>query len=438
MRRMGTSVVALLCGLAGLPAFAQDPPDLVARDALRVCADPGFLPFSNDRDEGFENEIAEIIGKSLNLAVVYTWYPQTSGFLRNTLFAQRCDVVMGLTSGGGEAATTPAMYRTGYMLVTRTSDGIRATSLADPALATLRFGVIGRTPPADLLLAHDLIARTKVYPLIVDTRRDSPAMDMMRDVAGGEIDVGLVWGPFAGWAITHGGLKLRAAFLEAEPGHPRLDYAIGMGVRPGDAAWAQQLAAAARAHSSDIQKVLIDAGIPLLDAQGKTLSLPKVEENVMEPPGYRLDQYRAPTPDTVSGGKVIGTDALQALLKDGRAILVDVLPAPRKPPEMKEGLPWLPVHEDIPGSVWLPEVGRGVLSEAAEPWFRERLRQLTGGDPDRPVVFYCLEQCWMSWNAAKRAASFGLRDVRWYPGGSDTWERAGLRLARATPEVPPQ
>ena len=437
MRRMG-ALAALLVGLATPPAMAQSAPDLVTRDALRVCADPGFLPFSNDRGEGFENRIADVIGSALGLPVSYVWYPQTSGFLRNTLFAQRCDVVMGLTSGGGEAATTPAMYRTGYMIVTRAADGILATSLGDPALAALKFGVIGRTPPADLLLAHELIPQTKVYPLLVDTRHDSPAMEMMHDVAEGRIDVGLVWGPFAGWAITHQGLKLRAAFLDAEPGNPRLDYAIGMGVRPGDTAWAQELAGAAKAHQAEIQAILVDAGVPLLDAQGKALSLPSLPEAAPEPAGYRLDHYRAPTPETVAGGKVIETDGLQALLKDGRAVVVDVLPAPRKPPELKDGTPWSPLHDDIPGSVWLPEIGQGTLTPAAESWFRERLRQLTDGDVNRPVVFYCLEQCWMSWNAAKRAASFGLRDVRWYRGGIDAWQGAGLTLARATPETPPE
>ena len=437
MWRAGTFAVLLLAATAP-PAATQNLPDLVTRDALRVCADPGFLPFSNDRGEGFENRIAEVIGKALDLPVSYTWYPQTSGFLRNTLFAQRCDVVMGLTSGGGEAATTPAMYRTGYMLVTRSADGLAATSLGDPALAELRFGVIGRTPPADLLLAHDLITRTKVYPLIVDTRRDSPAMDMMRDVAEGRIDVGLVWGPFAGWAVTHLGLPLRAAFLEAKAGHPRLDYALAMGVRPGDTAWSQQLAAAAREHAPEIQKILVDAGVPLLDAQGKILSLPTAPEPVAEPANYRLDRYRDATPATVAGGKVIDTGGLRTLMEGGRAVLIDVLPAPRKPPEMKDGTPWSPVHDDIPGSIWLPEMGQGVLSEAAEAWFRERLRQLTGGDMDRPVVFYCLEQCWMSWNAAKRAASFGLRDVRWYRGGTDAWQRENLKLARAAPETPPE
>jgi quinoprotein dehydrogenase-associated probable ABC transporter substrate-binding protein/PQQ-dependent catabolism-associated CXXCW motif protein len=437
MRRAAAALACLtLAGAAAAgPAAAQDVPDLVARDALRVCSDPAFLPFSSDRGEGFENRIAEVIGTALGLPVIYTWYPQTSGFLRNTLLAQRCDVVMGINSGGGEAATTPAYYHTGYMIVTRQDDAITATSLDDPALAGLRFGVVAATPPSDLLVAHELIPQTKVYPLLVDTRTDSPAMDMMHDVADGAIDVGLVWGPFAGWAITQG-LRLHADFLRPEPGHPRLDYMIAMGVRPGDTDWARRLAAAQRAHAAEIRRILTDAGVPLLDPANHPLFVP-APATVPEPAGYRLDHYRAPTPETVRGATVIDTAGLRELLDKGGAVALDVLPAPRQPAGMKPGTPWSPLRRDIPGSVWLPDLGQATPTPAMEAWFRARLRALTGGDLDRPVVVYCLDQCWLSWNAARRVAEYGWRHVLWYRGGTDAWARAGLALARATPDVPP-
>jgi PQQ-dependent catabolism-associated CXXCW motif protein len=151
-----------------------------------------------------------------------------------------------------------------------------------------------------------------------------------------------------------------------------------------------------------------------------------------------MDDYRAPTPDTVPGGKVVHTDALKALLDRGGVVLVDVLPAPRQPAGMKPGTPWMPEpHRDLPGSLWLPDVGRGAISAALDAWFRARLAQATGEDKGRTVVFYCLKDCWMSWNAAKRAASFGYRDVLWYPEGVDGWREAGLALREATPETPP-
>ena len=430
----GIAAIGLIACAGGAPARAQNTPDLVARDALRVCSDPHLLPFSNDRGEGFENRIATTIGSALKLPVAYTWYPQTSGFLRKTLMAGSCDVVMGVTSNGGDLQTTPAYYRTGYMIVTRASDHVTATSVGDPALATLRFGVVAATPPSDLLVAHDLIPQTRIYPLVVDTRTASPAMDMMHDVAEGRIDAGLVWGPYAGWAI-HSGLALHAAFIQPEPGQPRLDYDIGMGVRPADTQWAHTLSQAARQQQGAIRQILMDADVPLLDASGKPLFVPS-EGAVPEPTAYRMDNYRAPTPATVKGASVIDTDGLQHLHMTTNAVLVDVLPAPRRPPEMKPGTPWSPLREDIPGSIWLPEVGRGAITPATDTWFRGRLRDLTGGDMDRPIVFYCLDQCWMSWNAAKRAASYGWRHVLWYRGGTDAWSRAGLTLARATAEVP--
>ena len=159
---------------------------------------------------------------------------------------------------------------------------------------------------------------------------------------------------------------------------------------------------------------------------------------VAEPDGYRMDDYRAPTPDTVAGARVIHTDALKAMLDAGGAVLIDVLPAPRRPAESKPGTPWLPPpRNDLPGSLWLPEVGRGALSPTMEAWFRQRLSAAMGDDADRQLVFYCLADCWMSWNAAKRAASYGYRHVLWYPDGSDGWHAAGLPLVETKPDLPP-
>ncbi len=153
-----------------------------------------------------------------------------------------------------------------------------------------------------------------------------------------------------------------------------------------------------------------------------------------EPAGYRLDAYRAPVPATIAGASAIATAEAAALWRGRRAIFVDVLPAPRRP----EGLPadalWKPVpRRDIPGSLWLPEVGRGALSAALEIYFRDHLAAATGGDRAQPVVFYCLADCWMSWNATKRAASYGYSRLYWYRDGTDGWEAAQLPTEAATP-----
>ena len=160
-------------------------------------------------------------------------------------------------------------------------------------------------------------------------------------------------------------------------------------------------------------------------------------EDVPQPEGYRLDDYNAPVPDAVPGGQTIHTDALHALTAGQALVLVDVLPAPRRPPGMRPDAPWLPVpRRDIPGSLWLPEIGRGAIPPEIDAWMEHKLEAATGGDRGRPIVFYCRADCWMSWNAAKRAAAHGWRNVLWYPDGTEGWEAAGLPLAEAHPATP--
>jgi PQQ-dependent catabolism-associated CXXCW motif protein len=153
-----------------------------------------------------------------------------------------------------------------------------------------------------------------------------------------------------------------------------------------------------------------------------------------EPEGYRMEDYRAPTPNTVRGGIALDTPSAHTLWKSGEAVWIDVLPAPRRPANLPVSALWMPLpHRDIPGSVWLPDVGRGALSPELESYFREHLGAATRGRRDAPVVFYCLADCWMSWNAAKRAASWGYTRVYWYRDGTDGWGAANLPMAAAEP-----
>ena len=152
------------------------------------------------------------------------------------------------------------------------------------------------------------------------------------------------------------------------------------------------------------------------------------------PDGYRLDDYRAPVPATVPGAAVLTVDALHDLVQRHAAVLIDVLPAPRRPPGMRPGTPWLPVtHRDLPGSLWWPDIGRGVLPPGTEAQLRQRLAELAAAHAGLPVVFYCLRDCWMSWNAAKRAASYGV-SAAWFPDGTDGWQEAGFPLQDVQPE----
>ena len=156
----------------------------------------------------------------------------------------------------------------------------------------------------------------------------------------------------------------------------------------------------------------------------------------LEPEGYRLDDYRAPTPETVAGGVVIDTDAAYKLWLAGDAIWVDVLPAPRRPENLPPHALWMPVpRRNIPGSLWLPDLGRGALGPEVEAYFHVHLEDAVKGVRDRPIVFYCLADCWLSWNATKRAASWGYTQPYWYRDGIDAWEAAKLPTADAG-EVP--
>jgi len=154
---------------------------------------------------------------------------------------------------------------------------------------------------------------------------------------------------------------------------------------------------------------------------------------------YRMGDYRAPVPESVPGGRTLTTADARALHAAGGAAWIDVLSAPRRPEGLPSGAFWRPSpHHGIPGSIWLPEVGRGALAPEVEAWFRERLERATGGDRGHPIVLYCLAECWMSWNAAKRAAELGYRAVFWYPDGADRWEAAGLptEVLQPAPDQP--
>jgi PQQ-dependent catabolism-associated CXXCW motif protein len=160
--------------------------------------------------------------------------------------------------------------------------------------------------------------------------------------------------------------------------------------------------------------------------------------DVTEPESYRLEDYRAPTPATLQGAKTIATDEAQKIWRGGNASFVDVLPRPPRPKNLPEGTLWRDKpRPDIPGSIWLPDTGYGELAPEMADYFARGLAKATHGDRSRLVVLYCLADCWMSWNAAKRALVIGYSNVAWYRDGTDGWLAAGLPLEEATPEPRP-
>jgi PQQ-dependent catabolism-associated CXXCW motif protein len=157
-----------------------------------------------------------------------------------------------------------------------------------------------------------------------------------------------------------------------------------------------------------------------------------------EPDSYRMEEYRAPTPATLKGAHVLTTDEARDIWQKGAAAFVDVLPQAPRPANLGPDVVWRDKPRfDIPGSLWLPDTGYGALAPIMESYFRAGLRKATHNDPSRTVAFYCLRNCWMSWNAAKRAIEFGYRNVDWYPEGTDGWAAAGLPLESRKPESRP-
>lgn len=265
---------ALVALLAGGAATAQTLPDVVSRTELRVCADPHNLPFSNQQGEGYENKIAELLAHELGEKLSYTWFPDSQGFVRGTLMKNRCDLVVGTVSGVEDMSTTDSYLHTGYMMVTRAADNITTAHVGDWHIAGRRFAIIAATPPTNLIVQHNLMDQTAIYQLVVDTRIDQPAHAMITDIAGGRVDVGLLWGPIAGYYTRHDKLPLRLTFLDPEDAKVRLDYHIAMGVRPADVAFRRRLNQVIAKDGEQITKILDEYGVPRLDEQNHPVPPP--------------------------------------------------------------------------------------------------------------------------------------------------------------------
>ena len=159
------------------------------------------------------------------------------------------------------------------------------------------------------------------------------------------------------------------------------------------------------------------------------------QENAPEPEGYRTNNYRAPVPATLAGARVLATEEAEAIWRAGTGVFIDVLPRPPKPPNLPAGTVWRDKPRfNIPGSIWLPDTGYGMLAPATEDYLRNGLARASGGDKAKLLVLYCQADCWMSWNAAKRVLSYGYSNVAWYPDGTDSWQRADLPVVESQPE----
>lgn len=279
-RRLHTFVWSTLVGaclVTGAQAAGQEPLataiELVDPQVLRVCADPRNLPFSNVAGEGFENKLAELVARKLGKSLSYTYYPGATGFVRNTLNAHRCDVIMGMPQGDDVVQPTNPYYRTAYALVTKRRSGLETVeTLEDPRLRDKRLGIIAGTPPATLLAVNGLLSKMTSYPLVVDTRYDAPAAAMIADLENDRIDAAILWGPIAGYFVKRSNVPMAVMPLVKETSGPRLIYRIGMGVRHSDQDWKRLLNQVIAENEAEFREILLAFGVPLLDESNTPVS----------------------------------------------------------------------------------------------------------------------------------------------------------------------
>jgi quinoprotein dehydrogenase-associated probable ABC transporter substrate-binding protein len=263
---------------------AGAPPNV---HALRVCADPNNLPFSNEKQQGFENRIASLIAKDLGVPVQYTWWPERRGFVRNTLKAKRCDVVMEVPASYELTERTAPYYRSTYVFVTRADRHLTIRSFDDPALRHLRIGIhmmgddYANSPAAVALARRGLAAQIVPYMIYGDYSQPDPPARLIRAVAEDSVDVAVAWGPLAGYFAKKSPVRLTltpvtpasggrfpAHALTGE-GDEGFAFSMAMGVRHGDSVWRAILDSELTRRRGDIRRILEEYGVPLVDTAAR-------------------------------------------------------------------------------------------------------------------------------------------------------------------------
>lgn len=272
MRAVHIAVTALALAtgcLSSVSLAASANRQALTTTHLRVCADPNNLPFSNEAGEGFENHIVELIARELGREVRYTWFPQSTGFVRNTLKIRQCDLISGITTTSETVQNTNPYYHSAYAMVYRKSLGPVLESMEDERLKTLRLGVVAGTPPADVLAARGLLGNLKPYHLLADTRRGAPAKNAVMDVAEGVTDVAFIWGPIAGYFAHQSDEELVVTPLLHEDPRVRMNYRVSMAVRYNETDWKHEINDVLGKIQPEIDTILLEYGVPLLNDRGE-------------------------------------------------------------------------------------------------------------------------------------------------------------------------
>ncbi|MGC2372169.1 MAG: quinoprotein dehydrogenase-associated putative ABC transporter substrate-binding protein [Candidatus Sulfotelmatobacter sp.] len=258
-------LAASFLGLCSLTASAAP--------LLRVCADPNDLPYSDQQQKGFENQLATMIASDLGMQVIYTWFPQRGSFFRKTLDAGKCDVVMGVPAGMKGIDTTQPYYRSGYVFVSRRDRNLNIASFDDPRLHQLRIGIhnLGDTdreaPPVHALTSRGIVTNLVGYNIFGSNLDETdPSSDLIKAVEKGDIDLALVWGPIAGYFARFSPVPLIVSPIEGDSSNPNLplSFDIAAGVRKEDDMLKQQLDSEFQRRRTEIQHLLVSYGIPQL------------------------------------------------------------------------------------------------------------------------------------------------------------------------------
>lgn len=266
------SAVCIAAAMTGGCSHAQTVPPNLPK-TLRVCADPNNLPYSNDRKQGFENEIADLIARDFGMQVEYIWYRQGEKFFKRTLNSGVCDIVMGVPTGFDEAATTKPYYRSSYVFISRRERHLDITSLDDPRLRTLRIGVhiLGdandNTPPVNALISRGIVKNLVGYSIFGNLNEKDPAADVIRAVEEGKVDVGIVWGPLGGYFSRNASVPLEITPIATDSRHPEIPFQfdIGIGVRERDTGWRDLLDRELERRNAEIDQILKSYGIPRVE-----------------------------------------------------------------------------------------------------------------------------------------------------------------------------